>query len=145
MKDFAIWAWIIVLGILTAGWWFFIIPLIMIIVYVVIIYLRPEWEATSKKEYREIKKNRLDEAVHKRYNKLIEKNQYPENAVIFEKISNGKLIVDMYWLSLKDHILDESFYKHQLFRVDFKLTDELDGIIIRFTKKFGGYKGCDLG
>ncbi len=43
MGELAKWAWILLLGVLFAGWWFFAIIVVDIVVYLLILWLKPEW------------------------------------------------------------------------------------------------------
>ena len=61
MEKIAIWAWIILILILTGG--IVVVPIVIVVVFVigfVVNKYRPEWFATDKREYNRIKKERLE-------------------------------------------------------------------------------------
>ncbi len=47
MTELAKWVWIILLGVLFAGWWFFAIIAADLVVYLLILWLKPEWLRAS--------------------------------------------------------------------------------------------------
>ena len=135
MKELSKWAWIILLCILGLGFWFFYIMAAFTLIFLIIIKFRPEWVENDPVRSKEIKQRRYEDAVFKRYQKQIKKEECPDNCVAFEDLHDGKKTVRLYWLFVEDQPIDRSYYDNKVFHIDFKLTNKMDGIILQIKSK----------
>ncbi len=119
---------------LVLGIWVFPIIVLVVILILLAIRYRPEW-VKDEESGKRIKKDRLEKAVIKSIKKQVRNNIIPDNCIVSEKVLDGSKTVDIYWLAIDKNNSIVSYYENKSLRIDFRLTNNMDAIILLMTNK----------